>query len=75
MSLEKLHRENSNLELVCVLSSLKVVNEDQVCLPFIWACCKSTFFPFIFCSYFSQFSSCLFSVSGDALDENHLHTG
>ena len=36
---------------------------------------KAQFFPFIFCSHFSQFSSCLFSVSGDALDENHLHTG
>lgn len=42
--LREITQRKSQILLICILSSLNLVDKDQVFLPFTWASCKSIFF-------------------------------
>lgn len=41
--LGEITQRKSQIQLICILSSLNVVDEDQDGLPFTWASCRSIF--------------------------------
>lgn len=55
--LEEITQSKSQQGLMYALSFLKVVEENQGCVPFTWHLAKAFFLPFSNCSLFSHFSS------------------